>query len=140
MPESQLHAGLVQLLTDCIAVRHARNSGICVFADTSTARRGEKPRPVNGFVPDVLAITVPQSFTIIGEAKSYADLDTVHSRFQVRAFLDFLKYSPDPRFMLAVPASAHASAFSLLRTLKHQVGADRVPTEIITPATWLGRR
>src|SRR5437016_4876741 len=103
MPESERHAQLVSLLTDYIAVRHGRNPGLCIYSDRSDTRRDEKPRRVEGFVPDVLAITVPSSFTIIGEAKTYADLGTPRSRSQVRAFLRFLQYSVRPHFILAVP-------------------------------------
>lgn len=139
MPESERHAQLVSLLTDYIAVRHGRNPGLCVYSDRSDSRRDEKPRPLEGFVPDVLAITVPASFTIVGEAKTHTDLSTFRSRAQVRAFLRFLKYSVNPQFILAVPPSAYAYAVSVLQILKREVAASNVSTEVITVATKGGR-
>src|SRR2546429_189545 len=118
MPESQVHADLVSLLLQCLSERHGRNLGLCVYCDTTAAQREDKPRPINGFVPDILALTVPASFTIIGEAKRHRDLDTPHSRSQLRAFFRHLRYSPDPLLMLAVPVAAHASAFSLIERLQ----------------------
>lgn len=133
MPESQRHIQLVRLLTDYIACRHGRNPGLCVYSDRSESRRDEKPRSVEGFVPDVLAITVPSSFTIIGEAKTYTDLGTPHTRSQVRAFLRFLQYCANPQFILAVPPPAYAYAFGVVQVLKRDVAASNVSTEIITP-------
>ncbi len=96
MPESHVHATLVSLLLRFLDERHGHNLGLCVYRDTATADREDKPRRINGYVPDILALTVPASFTIIGEAKLHRDLDTPHSRSQLRAFLRFLRYTPDP--------------------------------------------
>ena len=134
MPESQVHATLVGLLLQSLAERHGANLGLCIYCDTAAAHREDKPRPINGFVPDVLAVTVPPSFTIIGEAKRHRDLDTPHSRSQLRAFLRYLRYSPDPHLMLAVPVTAHASAFGLMQRLQWDEGAANVDVEIVTPA------
>lgn len=136
MPESLAHLKLVQLLKGCIVARHGADGGLCIFADEPDVRRGDKPRPVEGFVPDVFAVTVPRSLTIIGEAKSFSDLYTPHSRAQIRAFLRFLRYSVSPRLILAVPAPAHASAHGILTALKLETEAQVVFTEVITPASF----
>jgi hypothetical protein len=135
MAESEEHTRLVKLLIDCITRRHGAHPGLCIYSDRSECRRDEKPRPVEGFVPDVLAVTTPTSFTIIGEAKTHIDLATPRSHAQIRTFLRFLEYSASPLFMLAVPVSAHAFAFGMMQNLKRQAAADRVPTEILTFAT-----
>jgi hypothetical protein len=134
MPESTRHAELVQLLITCITSRHRANLGLCVYADTPEARPGDKPRPINGFVPDVLAVTVPRTFTIIGEAKTFTDLTTARSRSQIQAFLQFLRYSREASMMLAVPPAAHALAHNLLETARRRSVAPNVGIEIITPA------
>jgi len=138
MPESQVHATLVSLLLRSLSERHGRNLGLCVYRDTATAHREDKPRRINGYVPDILALTVPASFTIVGEAKLHRDLDTPHSRSQLRAFLRFLRYSPDPLLMLAVPVAAHATAFGLMQSFQWVEGAGNVKIEIVTPAVLLG--
>lgn len=135
MPDSDRHARLVRLLIDYISARHGDQPGLCVYSDRAECRSDEKPRSVEGFIPDVLAITTPASFTIIGEAKTHTDLGTPRSHSQIRAFLRFLQYSANPLFILAVPVAAHAFAFSLVQILKRQAAASRVPTEIITLAT-----
>jgi hypothetical protein len=135
MADSDEHARLVKLLIDCITARHGAHPGLCIYSDRSESRRDEKPRPVDGFVPDVLAVTTPTSFTIIGEAKTHIDLVTPRSHAQIRAFLCFLEHCASPLFILAVPVSAYAFAFSVVQNLKRQVAASRVPTEILTAAS-----
>ncbi len=137
MPESHVHTALVSLLLRFVKERHGSNLGLCVYCDEAAAQRGDKPRPINGFVPDILVVTVPASFTIIGEAKRHRDLDTPHSRSQLRAFLRFLRYSPEPHLMLAVPVAAHASAFGLIQRLQWDEAATNVDVEILTPAVLL---
>src|SRR6266542_6543237 len=134
MPESHVHTALVSLLLRFVKERHGSNLGLCVYCDEAAAQRGDKPRPINGFVPDILVVTVPASFTIIGEAKRHRDLDTPHSRSQLRAFLRFLRYTPDPHLMLAVPVAAHAAAYALMQSLQWVEGAANVEIEIITLA------
>ena len=134
MPESLDHSGLVQLLLRSLDKRHGSNDGLCVYCDLGDRHRDSKPRRVNGYVPDILVVTVPSSFTVIGEAKLHRDLVTPHSQAQMRAFLRFLRYSPDPYMFLAVPVAAGAAAFDLLANLRLAEGADNVVTEIITPA------
>lgn len=138
MPESDVHATLVGLLLRCLQERHGGNSGLCVYSDIAAAQRGDKPRSLYGFVPDILAVTVPSSFTIVGEAKRHVDLATPHSRSQLRAFLRYLRYSDDPHLMLAVPVAAHAAAFGLMQRLQWDEGASNVDIEIVTPAVLLG--
>ena len=135
MAESEEHTRLVKLLIDCITARHGTHPGLCIYSDRSECRRDEKPRPVEGFVPDVVAVTTPTSFTIIGEAKTHIDLATPRAHCQIRTFLRFLEYSANPLFILAVPVSAHAFAFSVVQNLKRQAAADHVPTEILTFAS-----
>lgn len=135
MPESEEHIKLVRFLIDYITRHHAQEFGLCVYADTSDAGRGDKPRPVDGYVPDVFVVTVPSSFTIIGEAKTFGDLATSRSRSQLRTFLRFLQYSNSPQMILAVPLAARASAHGVLRALKREVGATGVCTEVITPVS-----
>jgi len=134
MPESHVHATLVSLLLRFLGERHGHNLGLCVYRDTALADREDKPRRINGYVPDILALTVPASFTIIGEAKLHRDLDTPHSRSQLRAFLRFLRYTPDPHLMLAVPVAAHAAAYALMQSLQWLEGAANVEIEIVTLA------
>jgi len=137
MPESHVHATLVNLLLRSLSERYGGNLGLCVYCDTAAAQREDKPRPIYGFVPDVLALTVPASFTIVGEAKRHRDLETPHSRSQLRAYLRYLRYSPDPHLMLAVPVAAHASAFGLMRRLQWDEGAANVDIEVVTPSVQL---
>jgi hypothetical protein len=136
MPESRDHSGLVQLLLASVDLRHGSNDGLCVYCDAGDRQTDSKPRRINGYVPDVFVVTVPTSLTVIGEAKVHRDLVTPHSQAQMRAFLRFLRYSPDPYMLLAVPVAAAATAFGLLERLRFMEGAENVQTQIITPAAW----
>ena len=82
--------------------------------------RGERPPPIGGFVPDVYAIDVPTTVTIVGEAKTRRDLETAHSQAQIAAFLDFLSVTANGVFILSVPLTAGATARRIVQASHHR--------------------
>jgi hypothetical protein len=56
-----------------------------VLIDSPNVDRERRPWQVGGFVPDVFAGTVPASFSLIGEAKYFNDLETPRTDKQIRA-------------------------------------------------------
>lgn len=94
MPESAKHARLVRAILDFIDRDFQSLTEIAIRDDASAPFRGERPPSVGGFVPDVYATDVPTTVTVIGEAKTRPDLETLHSQTQIAAFLAYLKLTP----------------------------------------------
>lgn len=131
MPESAQHARLVDRIVRWVVEHHGAHPGLCIFRDGPEADPGNKPFPVGGFVPDVVARTVPSSFLIIGEAKWYRDLETRRSRRQLHAYLEHLALQPDPRLVIAIPWPLAGTARSIVRNAKLAVRAERVESIIL---------
>lgn len=131
MPESARHAQLVGAIV-AYAERHlGKISEIVVREDSLRPRRGERPPRLAGFTPDVYATDVPTTITLVGEAKTAADLETDHSRTQIAAFLKYLAHTPGGLLILAVPITMKARAKSILQELSVPLGADQPRTEVI---------
>ena len=131
MPESAQHARLVEAIVAHTENRLGPFTEILVREDAVRPRRGERPPRVFRFTPDVYATDVPTTMTLIGEAKTAADLDTKHSRVQIAAFLEYLAYTPGGLFVLAVPILAKPRARWILRELGDPLGADAPQAEVI---------
>lgn len=133
MAESDVHRELVRLLRHTVSQRYEAHAGLCVYWDDGDTPPGSRPPTIDGFVPDLLAVSVPPLFTVLGEAKSTKDLTTRRSHAQIRCFLRHLMYSPTPSLILAVPPATAPYAQQLIRAMKAQEGAGVVETEILTP-------
>lgn len=118
MPESAEHLSLVDHIIRYIDQEFSGTAGLVVLADLPRSSIQEKPPRVGGYAPDVYAIDVPCTLAIIGEAKTSDDLDCLHSRNQIRAFLEFLRFKKQGILILAVPWQCVASARSMVKDIK----------------------
>ena len=134
MPESARHARLVEAIVAHAEHRLGKSTEILVREDAVRPRRGERPPKVSGFTPDVYATDVPTTMTLIGEAKTAADLDTRHSRAQIAAFLEYLAHTPGGLFVLAVPITVKPRAIWILRELGGTLEVDAPQAEVIDDA------
>lgn len=129
MPESATHAGLVRSIVRFAESEFGSLDNVAIREDAICPMRGEKPPRIGGYTPDVYAADVPTTRTLVGEAKTQADLETQHSERQIAAFLEFLARTPGGIFVLAVPLTAGATA----RRLTAEMNARFVgtPTRIV---------
>lgn len=118
MPESASHASLVAALVGFAESELGALASLAIRDDAVRPIRGERPPRVNGYVPDLYATDVPTTATLIGEAKTRADLETKHTREQITAFLVYLSQTPNGIFALSVPLTAAATARRMLSQLK----------------------
>ena len=88
----------------------------------------DKPPKIGAFRPDVYAVDAPLTRTIVGEAKTQADLETDHTRAQFVSFIRFLRLQQNAVLVVAVPWQARATARSLLDAL---LGADKESIRIV---------
>ena len=131
MSESKEHLTLVDAIVRYIAREHGHISCLVILDDKLGRGQGAKPPRVGGFTPDVYAADAPTTTTIVGEAKTSGDLDNEHTRNQVGAFMEHLRYRTNSSFVLAVPWTAVAVARSLAIEVQRKVGAGNVDIVII---------
>lgn len=129
MPESSLHADLVQVIVRYAEQRFGGLANMAVLEDAVRPARNERPPRIEGYVPDVVVTDVPTTTTLIGEAKAQHDLETEHSRRQIAAFLKYLSKTPNGIFVLSVPLAAGATASRILLQLSRPFSD--APTETI---------
>ena len=122
MPESAAHARLVRAILEHIDRHLASLTEISIREDSASALRGERPPVVGGFVPDVYAVNVPTTMTVIGEAKTRHDLETAHSLDQIEAFLRYLSLTGAGIFILSVPLTAGATARRIVNATTTALG------------------
>lgn len=129
MAESQEHVDLVKALYVWVKERFG-DSFYDFYILSDLPESMEKPDVIGGFRPDLFA-RAPGHLTLIGEAKTIADLETEHTRQQVAAFLRFLSGAPGAVFVIATPWPAHASAKNLVSTIARQTGITNVEIRLL---------
>jgi len=127
MGESAQHFRLVELIVQRIQAEHAANSGLSILVDSGPVASQRRPGRIGGYTPDVYARTVPSSFVVIGEAKSFGDLYQNHTALQLSAFLAHLRLEAHPLLIVATPLAAVGAARSLVRRIQRAQGATQVP-------------
>src|SRR5262245_28477827 len=115
--ESAQHVKLVERLIATIEERHQTTRGIVVFADHHRFGKDHKPPTIGAYKPDVFAQDVPETFRIIGEAKTPNDFNNDRSLCQIAAFLDHLALRTNSAFYLAVPWFLKGRANFVIRHL-----------------------
>lgn len=127
MAESAKHTALVALIARWVSEKHATViNSLWILQDTPDTDRGGRPWPIQGFVPDVFAGTLPRSFTLLGEAKCAPDFHTKRTERQLTAFIAFLATEPDPQLVFATSRSLQPAAKRLVGRIQRQVGAEHL--------------
>lgn len=107
-------------------------NGFVVLSDYSN-RVGDdnKPPRIGGYSPDVFGVDVPLTIMAIGEAKTADDLTRPHSREQLVAYLEHLRYQPRGVLVLAVPCFFAASARTVVETAKRSISLTSEEIEVV---------
>ena len=121
MSESTQHIELVGRIIPYISTNLTHLDGLVVIHDLPSSLGDEKPPRVGGYVPDVYGIRTPATFTVIGEAKTFQDLETSRSRSQLGAYLSFLASEQDGLLLVSVPWVAAVRARILLGQLSQDL-------------------
>lgn len=117
MAESTQHLQLLQRILDYVWLNFGKLYSLSILHDLPTTVGGEKPPRLGGFSPDVYAIDVPVTITIIGEAKTARDLETEHSRRQLTAFITHLNSQSNGVLIVAVPWQSIGASQRMLKQL-----------------------
>jgi len=129
MPESASHANLVGSLVRWIATSYFAGDAGGILVDSPTAK--DRPPKIAGFVPDAFAEAVPPERIIVGEAKTWRDLESRHTRDQLGAFLRWCHLNGGGVLVLAVPWPVTRLAAALVRSLQQKHGCELVRTVIL---------
>lgn len=131
MSESNSHLQLVRQLIDWISDSFLGQDSGHIFADLPGSTGRNRPPTVNGYVPDVYVSPATSRCLVIGEAKTARDLDRLHTRRQLTAFLCKCAESGSSVLVLAVPWDMAPSARSLIRGLRAEVRAHEVRVVVL---------
>lgn len=131
MPESSQHLHLVEALVSYIEVKYKPLKSMIILYDLPSTVGGDRPPRIGGYAPDVYATDAPTTVTVIGEAKTAEDLVTPHSRQQIQAFLDYLRYQKSGVLVLAVPLFSSATARIVVESAKRAAQVNSNEIEII---------
>ena len=131
MGESIHHADLVEGMVKWVRVQHSANTGLSLLVDSVTTLPGRRPPRIGGFTPDLFVRTVPSSFVIVGEAKTYADFLERRPATQITAFLIYLRSQAAPTFVMATPLAIAGAARTLVKRLQRETDSRNVKTVFI---------
>lgn len=131
MAESSQHLELVNLILSYLEQRWGNLKGFIVLSDFLNRVGAEGPPRIAGFSPDVYAADVPMTTMVIGEAKTSQDLTRPHSREQLCAYLEHLRYQAKGVLIVAVPCFFAASARIVLETARRTTGLREEDVEVI---------
>jgi hypothetical protein len=132
MAESAKHLELIKRIVDYIGNTYFGLDYVATLHDLPGHIGCEKPPKIGSYRPDVYAVDAPLTKIIIGEAKTEQDLETCHSRDQLRAFINHLKHERNGILILAVPWPALALGRSIVKKLAHDSSANDVRQIVIS--------
>jgi len=130
MPESQTHLNLVKNIKIYIDSDIPNSKNFLILSDTPESLNNLPLKINNEFRPDVFAQD-NNGRIIIGEAKTTKDLETSHSKNQIKCFIHYLMKKEDSVFILATPLISINTAKNLLRIIKRKLGAENVKSKCI---------
>lgn len=125
MSEGAVHARLVTVLLRTI-VHEFHGGNPLVWADQPADGRLLPTFAIGDMRPDLYARDQGAARTIIGEAKSARDVDTLHTRAQLKEFFEHLACERDGMLWLAVPLARAGEAFRVARGVRSSTGTHRV--------------
>jgi hypothetical protein len=131
MPESTTHIVLVEHLLEWTRHNHSNSADAIVFVDLPSMIGTDKPPTIGGYNPDLYCKQERGQYVVIGEAKSAGDIETRHSREQLKAYLTHLKQYSNGVLVIAVPWHTVGQARSLIRMLQRLTDTLHVRTEFI---------
>lgn len=128
--ESLRHAALVERLICVVGTQHNTDGRLLILADHHSFGH-DRPPQIGGFTPDLFASEIPETYHVIGEAKTKDDLESDRSVRQFAAFLEHLSLRPSSCLYLAVPWMCVPRAQAILRSCQYDVRYD-VQVRIVT--------
>lgn len=118
MSESDEHRDLVRAMSEQLST----DPGIRLHVDLLPSHGWGGREKIGGYYPDVYGIHAKTGVEHICEAKTYRDLETCHSRKQIRSFVFHLNQKAHGTFTLGAYGMASERAKTILRFLAMDTG------------------
>jgi hypothetical protein len=131
VPESLNHQALLRNMVKWVNDNRKLTGDVALFFDGAVVIGGDRPPEVAGYVPDLFLRHSAQDFALIGEAKTFRDIERPHSREQYVAYMRYLSTFPKHLFLLSVPWLCERQARSLLDLLRRQHGLIAVKIQVL---------
>jgi len=131
MPESSTHVRLVSVLVSWIAAEYFRGERGSILVDAPENLARAKPPGIAGYMPDVFGQCLPGGGVVIGEAKTAGDLENLHTREQLGAFLRYCVARPGSVFVFAVPWHMTRYARCLIEIVRRTCVCEDVTTIVL---------
>ena len=115
--ETIQHANLICQMEAWVRAKFSHHSYFSILTDNALyPGMDDRPPKIKGSIPDLYATDVPETFCVVGEAKTSKDLTSRRSQQQLSNFIDYLFVRPtNDFFVLAVPYDATDRAVLALR-------------------------
>lgn len=126
MSESELHAQLVAATLTAIEAEHVGES-LSIRADLSQTREHFASETMGGFRPDIVVRTLVSKRTIFAEAKTPRDIDTKHTRAQLKAFFEHLTMEYQGVLWMSVPLAHAGTAIRVAIEVRREFRLATVP-------------
>jgi hypothetical protein len=128
--ESSQHQDLIGRIIDLVGKRYGELYALTIRHDLPQLIGSEKPPRIGIYTPDLYAFDTPRTVTIIGEAKTPLDLESEHSRSQLKTFIAYLVGQSRGVFILSVTLTRTAAARRVLSNILRQIGGPISHVEI----------
>jgi hypothetical protein len=131
LAESIQHLKLVESIITYIGKNFVGVNSVVTLHDLPGRIGCEKPPKIGSYRPDIYATDAPTTVTILGEAKTQSDLDSTHTRSQIRTFIRYLQLQQNGVFILATPWQAKVKGRELVTALSVGDFSSRVRVIVI---------
>lgn len=140
MPASYDHELMVKGLTVWAKSKESPFENCQLYSDCTLIPKYEMPPILNGFRPDIFAISKDNTAFLVGDAKTSTDVESNRTREQLTGFIEWLSSKEMGYIVLGVPWVSKASAMSLLKFLLSSNSKMNITPVIIDCSFWLNEK
>jgi hypothetical protein len=131
---SSTHEDLVCRIKDCINTEYAAFRPR-ILIDRVGPLGEQKPRSLEGYIPDIYCTFSRSDLVIVGDAKTPRDLESVHSMRQYEWFFRHLALHKEGLLVVATLWPSTNLAKHLLKKIRDSAGAGHVDIRVLNDLT-----
>lgn len=132
MPESAFHIYLVEHMASWIRNNFLSGENGSILIDHPESSPHNKPPQIGNYIPDLFVYRTVHYGIILGEAKTFYDIENKHTEDQIKTFLKYLVQIENGIFVFTIPWQMSRFAKNYLKYLQKQTGAMTVNIVILT--------